>query len=223
MHLDLLEPFPRRVTTSVVPPWFSLLRHLCQLGYHLALPTTRSVTKHFRRHGIRPKTVLRPGQSSHGSVPKASSQPSALITDICTCWYRRRMAHSKAHATVVLLLWLCSVHLVRHNHAGTPYSWLQTDMIRRRTGLCFFSVVFLWPRICIIMDVARLAVAGITAHRLASTVLLSRVFVFCLVRLDRRHKASRYHGPSAILLCQHVSFPRCVRYRGTVFLVFPSS
>ena len=132
-----------------------------------------------------------PWSFSYGSHPQASSQPVARVTDSFHCWYRGRMVHSKTHATVVLLLWLCSVHFVHHSRASTSCNWLQSDMLLRPPRWCFFSAVVLWPCICIIMDVALPVVAGILARSLGSTILLPWVFVFCLVKLDQLHSVTK--------------------------------
>ena len=132
-----------------------------------------------------------PWSFSYGSHPQASSQPVARVTDSFHCWHRGRMVHSKTHARVVLLLWLCSVHFVHHSRASTSCNWLQSDMLRRRTRWCFFSAVVLWPCICIIMDVALPVVAGSLARSLGSTILLPWVFVFCLVKLDQLHSVTK--------------------------------
>ena len=62
---------------------------------------------------------------------------------VLKCWHRVRVVPFQTHATVVLPLRWCSVHLVHLNRAGTMYNWLQSAMVPRSPTLSAFSVVSL--------------------------------------------------------------------------------
>ena len=67
------------------------LRHLCQLGHHLDLSTTRYFTKYFRHRGICFHECSFSQTVSHDSAPQASSPPLTL---------ERELLHARA--------WSCS-------------------------------------------------------------------------------------------------------------------